>query len=180
MNPEVITNATVGNKGVVQPGNQAELNNPSQGGTNQTSSMMDSTKKCPSTTTPSVTHPSLPSPRRLIHTHDPSTGAPILTEDTVPIQPGPGGQSYAMMYVQDRLVSRTDTESVLKGREDKTDLGWVITTGVSSAWIGMSVVFLRCSKGMGAGVSEHAVIWTDTPRYPTRIRLPLRLQHLNE
>ncbi|GFZ50609.1 hypothetical protein JCM24511_08367 [Saitozyma sp. JCM 24511] len=77
----------------------------------------------------------LPPPHRLIHTHDPSTGAPLLREDTVPINPMGNGDpsAYGMIYVQDQL--KADPAKALEGPDKTPDTMWVCSTGVTSAWI---------------------------------------------
>lgn len=83
----------------------------------------------------------LPAPHRLIHTHDPSTGAPLLREDTVPINPMGNGDpsAYGMIYVQDQL--KADPAKALEGPDKTPDTMWVCSTGVTSAWIG------ECARG---------------------------------
>jgi hypothetical protein len=90
----------------------------------------------------------LPAPHRLIHTHDPLTGAPLLREDTVPINPMGNGDpsAYGMIYVQDQL--KADPAKALEGPDKTPDTMWVCSTGVTSAWIG------ECASGLGGGSSD--------------------------
>lgn len=74
----------------------------------------------------------LPSPRRIVISHDPTTGAPSITDDKLDMPAV--GQGPAIAYVQTNFIG--DPKDAHAGSTAKPDTGFIHSKGVCAAFVG--------------------------------------------